>query len=262
MNIDANVQKVFSALVKKWKLIIIFAIIGAVLAGIATAKFTKLSYTSTIEFLAYVNDSDQELAESTATAQSGSAHEATNAQQASQTSKMNYAMKMLDTYIEIFSTNEFYQDVADELNKTYGTNYPAATIKNSTKVESIDNTAMFEFTTTTNDADLSYHITQSLEKCVPEKMKGTNKGLVLASVEDPPIRATAAESMDYPKKCLIGAAAGIFLAGLYAVLKDLLDVRIKGSADLEGKYDIPVLGAVPEFYLNKSKKEAGRNGKK
>ena len=172
------------------------------------------------------------------------------------------AMKMLDTYIEIFSTNEFYQDVADELNKTYGTNYPAATIKNSTKVESIDNTAMFEFTTTTNDADLSYHITQCLEKCVPERMKNTNKGLVLASVEDPPIRATAAESMDYPKKCLIGAAAGIFLAGLYAVLKDLLDVRIKGSADLEGKYDIPVLGAIPEFCLNKSKKEAGRNGKK
>lgn len=42
---------------------------------------------------------------------------------------MNYAMKMLDTYIEIFSTNEFYQTVADELNKTYGTDYPASVIK-------------------------------------------------------------------------------------------------------------------------------------
>lgn len=112
---------------------------------------------------------------------------------------MNYAMKMLDTYIEIFSTNEFYQTVADELNKTYGTDYPASVIKNSTKVESIENTAMFEFTTTTNDADLSYHIAQCLQRCVPERMKSTNQGLVLASVEDPPIKASAAESMDYPK---------------------------------------------------------------
>ena len=127
LNIDANVQKVFSALLKKWKLIIVFAIIGAIIAGIATAKFTTLTYTSTIEFLAYANDSAQELADST-----GSAQSSTHAQQASQTSKMNYAMKMLDTYIEIFSTNEFYQTVADELNKTYGTDYPASVIKNST----------------------------------------------------------------------------------------------------------------------------------
>lgn len=257
MNIDANVQKVFSALLKKWKLIIVFAIIGAIIAGIATAKFTTLTYTSTIEFLAYSNDSAQELADST-----GSAQSSTHAQQASQTSKMNYAMKMLDTYIEIFSTNEFYQTVADELNKTYGTDYPASVIKNSTKVESIENTAMFEFTTTTNDADLSYHIAQCLQRCVPERMKSTNQGLVLASVEDPPIKASAAESMDYPKKCIIGAAAGIFLAGLYAVLRDLLDVRIKGSADLDGKYDIPILGSIPEFNLTRQKKEAGRNGKK
>ncbi|UKI22593.1 MAG: hypothetical protein L6V88_09825 [Anaerotruncus sp.] len=121
---------------------------------------------------------------------------------------------------------------------------------------------MFEFTTTTNDADLSYHIAQSLQRCVPERMKSTNQGLVLASVEDPPIKASAAESMDYPKKCIIGAAAGIFLAGLYAVLRDLLDVRIKGSADLDGKYDIPILGSIPEFNLARQKKEAGSNGKK
>ncbi len=262
MNIDANVQKVFSALLKKWKLIIVFAIIGAIVAGIATTEFTTLTYTSTIEFLAYVNDSDQELADSTGTAQATSAQESANSQQVSQTSKMNYAMKMLDTYIEIFSTNEFYQTVADELNKTYGTDYPASVIKNSTQVDDIENTAMFEFTITTNDADLSYHIAQSLEKSVPERMKSTNQGLVLASVEDPPIKATAAESMNYTKKCIIGAVAGIFLAGLYAVLRDLLDVRIKGSNDLDGKYDIPILGSVPEFNLAKPKKEAERNGKK
>ena len=73
---------------------------------------------------------------------------------------------------------------------------------------------------------------------------------------------TAQKTLLEPSKRIIGAAAGIFLAGLYAVLRDLLDVRIKGSADLDGKYDIPILGSIPEFNLTRQKKEAGRNGKK
>lgn len=251
MNIDANVQKVLSALFKRWKLLVLFAVIGAIAAGVFTARFTTLTYTSQIEFLAYAIDSNQELQDSTAAAQ-----------QASETSKMNYAMKMLDTYIEVFQTNQFNQSVADELNRVYGYDHSAATVKNSITIEKVENTAMFLFTITTNDADLSYHIAQSLEACVPQTMDETNSGLVQASVEDPPIRATAAESINYPQKCLIGALAGMFIAGLYAVLRDFLDVRIKGRDDLQEMYNIPVLGSVPEFEQAsvKQKKGAKNNG--
>ena len=120
LNIDENVQKVFTALLKKWKLIIVFALIGAFAAFLFTAKFTTLTYTSTIEFLAYAVDYEEELNDNTSTTESGSS---TSVQRTSQTSKMNYAMRMLDTYIEVFSTNNFNQMVADELNKTYGTDY-------------------------------------------------------------------------------------------------------------------------------------------
>lgn len=251
LNIDANVQKVLSALLKRWKLLLIFAVIGAVLAAVFTSRFTTLTYTSSIEFLAYSIDSKQELQDSTAAAQ-----------QASETSKMNYAMKMLDTYIEVFQTNQFNQSVADELNRVYNTDYSASAVKNSITIEKVENTAMFLFTITTNDADLSYHIAQSLEVCVPQTMENTNAGLVNASVEDPPIRANAAESMNYSQKCLIGAVAGMFAAGLYAVLRDFLDVRIRGRDDLAERYNIPVLGAVPEFELTstKQKKGAKNNG--
>lgn len=257
LNIDANVQKVFSALLKKWKLLIIFAIIGACAAFAFTAKFTTLTYTSSIEFLAYAVDSEQELTDSSSTS-TDTETESTSTQRISQTSKMNYAMKMLDTYIEVFGTNNFNQMVADTLNKTYGTNYSAGAIKNSIKISKVANTAMFSFTITTTDADLSYHIAQTLETCVPQSMEQTNQGLVQASVEDAPLRASAAESMQYPKKCMIGAIAGILLAALYAVLRDFLDVRIKGSEDLSEKYDIPVLGSVPEFEITNTKKRGGK----
>lgn len=256
LNIDENVQKVFTALLKKWKLIIIFALIGAFAAFLFTAKFTTLTYTSTIEFLAYAVDYEEELNDNTSTTESSSS---TSVQRTSQTSKMNYAMRMLDTYIEVFSTNNFNQMVADELNKTYGTDYSAGTIKGSISIQKVENTAMFYFTITTTDADLSYHIAQTLETCVPQAMDQTNQGLVQVSVEDAPMKAGAAESMQYPKKCIIGAIAGILLAALYAVLREFLDVRIKGAEDLSGKYDIPVLGSVPEFEISNKKKKSGGN---
>ncbi|MGN1202563.1 MAG: hypothetical protein ACI4RF_04655, partial [Eubacterium sp.] len=51
----------------------------------------------------------------------------------------------------------------------------------------------------------------------------------------------------YPKKCLIGFAAGAVLAAAYIILRELLDVRIKGSDELSARYGIPVLGTIPEF---------------
>lgn len=51
MNIDENVQKVIKLLLRKWKLLILFMLIGALLAGVYTAKFTTLTYTSSVEFL-------------------------------------------------------------------------------------------------------------------------------------------------------------------------------------------------------------------
>ena len=50
MNIDENVQKVVKLLLRKWKLLILFMLIGALLAGVYTAKFTTLTYTSSVEF--------------------------------------------------------------------------------------------------------------------------------------------------------------------------------------------------------------------
>ena len=44
MNIDENVQKVVKLLLRKWKLLILFMLIGAILAGVYTAKFT--TYTN------------------------------------------------------------------------------------------------------------------------------------------------------------------------------------------------------------------------
>lgn len=254
MNIDENIKKIFTALLKKWYLLIIFFLIGAVAAYTYTAKFTVLTYRSSIEFLAYAEDRDQELSDS-------SSSSSTVQQRTSETSKMNYAMRMLDTYIEIFNTNEFNQSVADEINRRHGTNVTASQVKSSITIEKVTNTAMFEMHILTTDADLSYNIALALEECVPTAMENSNNGLVRSSVVDKPMKATTASSKSYAKKCLIGAMAGMVLAGAYIILRDLLDVRIRTEEELTEKYKISVLGSVPAFNSNSQSKENKRNKK-
>lgn len=238
MNIDANVQKLLSVLLKKWKTLILFGLIGVFIAYFFTANFTTLTYASSVEFLAYAVDKDQELSDSSSSS---------SQQQVSNTSKMNYAMRMMPTYIEIFKTNAFNQKVADALNEKYNTAYSASLIKNSTAIENMENTALFKMTVTTTDPDLSYQIAHQLEETVPDILKVKNSGLVSASVEDPALKATTSQSLEYVKKCIIGFIAGLILSAAFFVLKDLIDVRIKTSEELTEKYDIPVLGTIPEF---------------
>ncbi len=257
MNLDANVQKIIMILLKKWKLIVCFALIGIIAAYFYTDTFTKLSYVSSVQFLAYAVDTNQEFSDSSSSQ---------NQQQISNTSKMNYAMKMMDTYVQVFSTNKFNQTVADELNESLNTNYSASTIKSATSVETFDNTAFFKITVTTTDAELSYQIAHQLEKTIPEVMKQTNSGLVNASVQDPALKATTSESLGYTKKCIVGMLAGAVLAAAYIILRELLDVRVKSAEELSDRYDIPVLGSIPEFEFqspvkmkNRQSEKGGRN---
>lgn len=246
MNIDANVQKILLALIKKWKLLVVCLLIGGLMGYLYTANFTTLTYTSTVEFLANSVDTNDELTESTGTTTSGEQVRISN------TSRMNYAMKMLNTYIEIMKTNDFNEMLADDLNKSINSNYSASLMKSSMSFEKIEDTTMFKIVVTTLDADLSYEIAHQLEKTVPKMMKQNNNGLVQATVQDKAVKATSAESLGYPRKCAIGAAAGLILAVAYVILRNLLDVRIKTSQELVEKYNIPVLGSIPDFSSSSS----------
>ncbi len=242
MNIDANVQKILFSLLGRWKLLVVFLLIGVLLGYVYTEHFTTLTYTSNVLYLAQAVDSQDEMGESTP---SNSNPNETN--RISNTSKMNYVQHMMATYIELMSTNEFYQTISDDMNAQYGSGYSAATIRGAMSIESIEDTAMFKVTITTDSSEMSYNIAKQLETSIPRYMKTKNDGLVKATVADKAIKAGAAESKGYPKKCAIGGVLGMLLAGAYVVLRTLFDVRVRSSDELTDKYNIPVLGSIPSF---------------
>lgn len=239
---DENIRKVLSLFMKKWKTIVAFALIGVLAAYVITANFTTLTYTSTIGFYAYVQDEEREDA-------SGIVLSSSN------TSKMNYAIRMITTYLALIDTNNFYQIATDSLNKSLDSDYDVSFVKNSMKTQATEDTALFSVSITTEDSELSYKVANELAKVIPNFIEKSNDGLVKIKVIDKPIKAAAAESLNYPQKCLIGAAVGIVIACAYIFLRDMLDIRIRTSNELVERYDIPVLGSIPDFD-SKSKKSS------
>ncbi len=238
MNLDANVQKILFSLMRKWKLLVLCALIGALLGYFYTANFTTLTYTSSVEFLAYAVDGTEDI---------GSSQSATSELRVSNTSKMNYATRMLPTYIEIMSTNNFRERLVEDMNTTYNANYNTGTVAGAIRFTTVNDTAMFKVNVTTTSADLSYKIAKQLETTIPNVMKENNNGLCNATVQDKAIKAASAGSLGYGRKCTIAAVGGLVLAAAYVILRTLLDVRIKSSDELTDKYSIPVLGTIPDF---------------
>lgn len=238
MNLDANVQKILFSLMRKWKLLIFCALIGALLGYFYTANFTTLTYTSSVEFLAFAVDGTEDI---------NSSQSANSELRVSNTSKMNYATRMLPTYIEIMSTNNFRERLVEDMNTTYNANYNAGTVAGAIRFTTVESTAMFRVNVTTTSADLSYKIAKQLETTIPNVMKENNNGLCNATVQDKAVKATTAGSLGYGRKCTIAGVAGLIVAAAYVILRTLLDVRIKSSDELTDKYSIPVLGTIPDF---------------
>lgn len=270
MNIDENVRKILMLLLRKWKLIVIFAIIGGMLGFVYTDKLVTPTYTSSVEFQASAVDKESDMNDNDNATSS-------EAVRISNTSKMNYAMKMIDTYIEIMKTNDFNETVASELNERLNTAYSADIIKGAMAFEKIEDTAMFKIRVTTTDPDLSFEIAHQLETTVPEVIDTSSDSVVKAAVKDKALKATVATSRGYLKKCLIATIAGAVIAVAYIVLRNLLDIRIKTADELIETYSIPVLASIPSFenkgtqshseisrYYKRygTEKEVDKNGKK
>lgn len=237
MNIDVNVQKIIFSLLRRWKLLIVFALIGALVGYFYTNQYTTLTYSSDVKFLAYATDSNDDLEE----------NNSIEVIRSSNTSKMNYVRSMLPTYITIMQTNEFNSRLVNDINETYNSNNPISIVSGALEIEILNDTSIFQITVTTTDSELSYKIAKQLETTVPKIMKEKNQGLVRASVEDRAVKATTAGNKGYAKKMLLCAVVGFGLAAAYVILRTLLDVRIKSSEELTEKYNIPVLGSIPNF---------------
>ena len=158
-------------------------------------------------------------------------------------SAYNYATALVNTYIEMLQTNNFYSKVAENLDNKYA----YTTIGSMIRFNNDSETEVFSVIITANSPAESKLVADSVADVAPGIISTMNDNSKLKIVDNA-VLPTAPSSPNVVRNTAVALLIGFALSFLYIFLKELLDVKIKYTSDMITIQDIPVLAAIPNFY--------------
>ncbi len=173
-------------------------------------------------------------------------------------SDLSASLYLIETVIDVLKTPDLYKQVADQL----GSDYNYASIRGRTSVsQRSENSLFIDITVTGEDPKEAMRIANKIAqiscKYIPEIIPNS----VAIDVE-----TAISASMTYPRTFRAsGIAAVLGAVAAYAILFIIESTNraIKGAEDFTSRFDVPLLGAVPDFEnaesggYRKSKRKGG-----
>lgn len=156
-------------------------------------------------------------------------------------SAYNYAAALVNTYIEMFQTNNFYKMVSENLDNKF----EASEISSMLRFENKSETEVFSAIITGNSPEEAKLVADSVADVAPgviSTLENANLKIV-----DHAVLPTQPASPNVLKNTVIFGALGLILAFIYVFVKELLDVKIKYNSEMITLNNIPILAAIPDF---------------
>lgn len=157
------------------------------------------------------------------------------------------AEMLVDTYIEILSSQGFFELIEGKID----TQYTAAQMRSMITYERVEETGVIHINVTAPTPEDAYLVCDSVLTYANTQIMNI---MEVGSVK-PIDRATMPTSRSYPdvtKTTLLGMIIGMLLSFLIIFLINYFDVHIKTVEDIQNKYDLVVLGTIPNMLVNNS----------
>ena len=226
--IEIDLQRLISALVKKGWLIGITAVLGAMLALVTTVLFITPKYESSAMF--YVNNNSLSLGETSLSITS---------------SDISASKSLVNSYIVILNTRESINDVIDYagVKRTYGE------VKGMISASAVSSTEIFRVTVTSTDPQEAEQIADAIAYVLPKRISSIIEG-TSAKVVDAAVLPTRSSSPNYTKNTMIGFVVGLALMAAIVVIRELMDITIRKEEDITQTCTHPVLASVPDMEVD------------
>ena len=227
MNEQINMMAVVGMVMKRWWILVVSTILIGSIFFTVTEYFIPEQYTSIGKLLVSnsVATVDQE---------GGLPAETINT--------LNASARLLNTYMELFKTNNFLNKVAADS----GTKYSATQLKGMVKYSSLNETEVLQIEVTCTDKiDARILCERILDNAQPEVERVGSGGSV--SVVDEATTPVTPTSPNKTLNTIIGVLIGMVLGVLIIFIIELFDTRIKTEDDLVTKFDLPILGVIPDL---------------
>lgn len=219
--VEIDIKEIFDLMKKKIWLIVLSAVLAGILVFTYTALFVTPLYSAQISV--YVNNK-------------------TINSSGISSSDLSVALQLVNTYVHILKDDAVLEEVIDEAEL----DYTPAEVRAMMTAEIVEETEFFRVTIQNPDPIMAAKIANTIAKVAPGAISTIIEGSnakVFSQAKVP----TQPSSPDYTFNTMVGIFSGAILAVAVIVVCNLLDVRVKGEADLEKICPIPVLGMIPDF---------------
>ncbi len=237
---EMNLNRLLSLILSKLKYIILVAIIVAIASFGYTKFFVDERYTSSAKFLVEMETGQNK------------------------TTELSFTQSALNSYMSIFNTRDFFNDVADLYNKEHeGANLQSSTIRGMTSIAASSKAEdpTFNITVTSFDSTSSYEIAKTISNCAIAKIEQIDSLNPINMIETP-VKALSPSSPNVKKNALVGFALGLIITAAFFVCREMFDGRIKNVEDISNQYDIPILGVIPDTSTESASNSKSEKGKK
>lgn len=225
---ELSLKEVFELIYKRIKFILLLTLIAGSVLFVTNKYIRKPIYTASVQL--YVNTND-----GTSTAN---------------LNELNYAQKVVATYINFLRTQKFYKQVLENTDL----NYSEHQLRSMTHIESISDTEIFQISVYSNSASDSFELVEAMQLIAP-RLIGNIKNNAQISVVDPVVFPKQPSGPKVLLNTIIGAMVGFFTSLALVFLWELIDVNVKNKEELMKRHQIPIIGLIPNFYGAISKRQ-------
>ncbi|MBS5190343.1 MAG: polysaccharide export protein [Lachnospiraceae bacterium] len=240
---EIDLLSLFFYLIQKWKILLLGAIIGGILAeGMTLLKTPMYQSTSTLYMLSKTTSIT-----SMADLQLGS--------------------ELSSDFTIIASSKPVVDAAVESLKEDKNITLTRGQIQNMLSVANKEDTRMLSITVTSYDQELSYEEADAVTTAAVAQMAAITQTDPPTIVEHPEV---ASDAMDngMRKNLAVGILAGLVLVAAIYVILYMMNDRIQTEEDIQTYLDATVLGVIPvdkelAYYSKQEEKnEKGRHGRK
>ena len=230
---ELDLQKLLLFYVRKWWLLLLCALAAGVLAFYVTQNFITPLYKASVTV--YVNNvgSDQKINYITGT-------------------NLDTAQKLVSTYVNIIKSDSVLEKVIQEA----GLEYSAQELRSVMSAVQVGETELFKVSITHPEPKMAARLANAIAEVAPGEIENVVEGSSTKIIDYAKVPEIPS-SPNVTRNTVLGVMLGLIFALLYLTLRFLMDVRIKDEEELNAMFIYPVLGQIPSFVTDGTKKRSG-----
>ena len=159
------------------------------------------------------------------------------------------SQQLVPTYIEMIKSNNVLQEVCDVIKEKTGEKFTVGKIKRMLNVEAVSNTEIIRVSVRTEQSVMSREIANTIASVAPDKIQKFIERSDVRIIDKAKL-STNPVSPNVRNNTILGALLGLVLSISFILLKELFDVRVKSADDLVARFNLPVLGTIPEINVS------------